>query len=354
MARIVFLYSSINGFVLSTIRQLQTSGACESIDLVHWPFGTTLGNRFLIESIPSVKFYSRDKFEKECILKLLKDTMPDIIYVSGWMDSGYLYAIKKYRSDGAHSFVTVCGIDDQWKGSLRQYLGRIYFHLFYRRLFDFMWVSGKPQYHYAQRFGYAHTNIISNLLSADTSVFNKKVDLTRRFVFVGRFDPVKGLDILLEAYESLPKTTQAEWPLVLIGDGELRDVVEKRASAQIIVKPFLQPAELMEELMQGGVACVPSYHEPWGVVIHEMALLGYPLVLSSACGAATEFLISGYNGFLFRTNDVDSLRAAFLKITTLSIEQLALFSNNSHLLGQRITPEQAAYSLLSVLPLSRL
>lgn len=354
MARIVFLYSSINGFVLSTLRELQASGECESIDLVHWPFGATLGNRYLIESVPSVKFHSRDKFEKESLLKFLEDTSPDIIYVSGWMDSAYLYSVKKYRSTDVCFPITVCGIDDQWKGSLRQYVGRIYFRLFYRKLFDFMWVSGKPQYHYAQRFGYAHENIISNLLSSDISVFNKKTDVSRRFVFVGRFAPVKGLNVLLDAYESLPESIRDQWPLVLIGDGVLRQEVEKRASAQIIVKPFLQPTELMEDLMQGGVACVPSYYEPWGVVIHEMALLGYPLILSAACGAATEFLISGYNGFLFRSNDVESLRGALLKITTLSNEQLERFSNNSHLLGQRITPEQAAYSLLSVLLLSRL
>jgi len=353
--RIVFLYSTVVGHVVGVLKALAQSNHETEIDVVFWDRKHANSSRYIIPDDISITtvFHARSSLSNAGLLELLRSRNPDIVYVSGWMDKGYLWALERFRHEAGRAQV-VCGIDDQWKGSLRQYLGRIYFRLFYRRLFDFMWVSGKPQYHYAQRFGYAHQNIISNLLSADTSVFNRKADVTRRFVFVGRFAPVKGLDMLLKAYESLPEPTRAEWPLILIGDGELRKEVEQRASSQIIVKPFLQPAALMEELMQGGIACVPSYHEPWGVVIHEMALLGYPLVLSSVCGAASEYLISGYNGYLFRTNDVESLRATLLKITTLSIEQLATFSNNSHILGQRITPEQAAYSLLSVLPLSSL
>ena len=104
-----------------------------------------------------------------------------------------------------------------------------------------MWVSGKPQYHFAQRFGYKHERIISNLLSADHGVFDKKSTLTKRFVFVGRFDPVKGLDQLIEAYLLLPNNIQEQWPLYLIGEGELRAYIDQNKNNNIIVKPFLQP-----------------------------------------------------------------------------------------------------------------
>ncbi len=102
--------------------------------------------------------------------------------------------------------------------------------------------------------------------------------------------------------------------------------------------------------MHGGVACVPSYANQWGVVIHELALLGYPMVVSSVCGAATEFLISGYNGYLFRSNDIDALRNALLRMVSLTDSKRALFSERSQQLGLRITPEHAAHSLLSVVP----
>lgn len=353
MINIIYLYTSVTGFVISTLKALHDSGQVENIHLIYRAKGLTDGNRFAVEGASWLNLIPRHSISESGILELLRSIQPQIVYVSGWVDKGYLRAVSRYRAAGGKTKV-VCGIDDQWKGSLRQYVGRIYFRLFYRKLFDYMWVSGKPQYHYAQRFGYEHENIICNLLSADTSVFDRKAESTRRFVFVGRFAPVKGIDLLIEAYKTLPEAVRAAWPLVLIGDGSLREQIEAQASAQIIIKSFLQPAELRDELVRGGVACVPSYKEQWGVVIHEMALLGYPMVVSSVCGAATEFLISGYNGFLFRAHDVDSLRKALLKMVSLTDEERALFADRSRELGLRITPDHAAHSLLSVLPLAEL
>lgn len=352
--RIVFLYSTVVGHVLGVLNALTRCEYKAEIDVVFWDKKNINSSRYVIEKekAKSVKYHARSSLSKNDLLELLSSREPDIIYVSGWMDKGYLWAIKRYRAKGGGGQV-ICGIDDQWKGTLRQHLGKGYFQLFYRKLFDFMWVSGKPQYHYAQRFGYNHERIISNLLSADTAVFNKKSTFSKRLVFVGRFAPVKGLDLLVDAYDSLSEETRKEWPLVLIGDGGLKQEIERRRSQYVVVKPFMQPDELMEELMQGGVACIPSYDEPWGVVIHEMAILGYPLILSSACGAATEFLISAYNGFLFRSHDSRSLYEALVKITSLATADLELFSQRSHQLGQRITSEHAAYSLLSVLPVAR-
>lgn len=353
MINIIYLYTSVNGFVLSTLKALHDTGKVNDIHLIYRAKATTDGNRFSVEGAPWLKLIPRHTLSDSDLLDLLRSVRPQIVYVGGWVDKGYLRAVSRYRAKGGKTQV-VCGIDDQWKGSLRQYVGRIYFRLFYRKLLDYMWVSGKPQYHYAQRFGYEHENIICNLLSADTSLFDRKADSTCRFVFVGRFAPVTGVDLLIEAYRTLPEAVRTAWPLVLIGDGSLREKIETQASTTIIIKPYLQPAELRDELMHGGVACVPSYANQWGVVIHEMALLGYPMIVSSVCGAASEFLISGYNGFLFRAHDVDSLRNALLRIVSLPNDEMSLFAERSQELGLRITPEHAARSLLSVLPLAEL
>lgn len=351
--RVVIFYSVMAHYVTGVLEALKKCGKGLDIDVVFWDKRSPNSNLYKVEELESVRCHARSLLDNKALLDLLHTRNPHITYISGWMDKGYLQAIKRYRSEGGRTQV-VCGIDDQWKGTLRQRLGQIYFRFFYRKIFDFMWVSGKPQYHYAQRFGYDHERIISNMLSADTSVFDQKHFFSRRFIFVGRFVPVKGLDLLLDAYLSLPAETRSEWPLILIGDGGIKHDIEKRASERITVKPFMQPDALREELMHGGVACIPSHEEQWGVAIHEMALLGYPLIISSACGAATEFLITGYNGFLFRKGDAGSLRDAMMRIASLSMEELETFTLRSHMLGQRITSEHTAYSLLSVLDLARI
>lgn len=347
--KIVVLYAEVMGYVVGTLKALMKCGRNVEIDVVFWDKKTI--SLFVIGNTGLMKFHARSSLSDEGLVELLQARNPDIICVSGWMDKGYLSALRRYRRQGGRGQV-VCGLDGQWKDTLRQYLGSLYFRLFYAKLFDFMWVAGKPQYHFAQRLGYGHERIVTNLYSADNEIFSAKGAFSRRFVFVGRFDPVKALDQLIEAYLSLPEDVQLRWPLVLIGDGELRRLVESRKASTIIIKPFLQPEELMQELRHGGVSCITSHQEPWGVAIHEMAILGFPLVLSSACGAATEFLISGYNGFMFRRSNTASLRAALLKIAMLDDSELESFSRRSHELGMRINSEHSAYSLLSAIPLS--
>lgn len=350
--RIVFLYTEVVGYVLGVIEELSSLDVGVSIDVIYRDKNKTSG--YQLTEMEGVRFYPRSSLNIAGLVDLLKSRSPHIIYISGWTDKGYIKAVRRYKSANAKTQV-VCGVDGQWKDTLRQKVGRIYFDLFYRQLFDFMWVSGKPQYHYAQRMGgYPHERIISNLYSADTRVFNRKAGFSKRFVFVGRFLICKGLIDLIDAYNGLPEEVKRDWPLVLIGDGEMREEIDKRKSQYVIVKPFMQPNELIEELSKGGVGCIPSHSEQWGVAIHEMAILGYPLILSSACGAATEFLVTGYNGYLYKNKDTRSLREALLMISALSEGQLVTYSLRSHELAKRIRTEHAAYSLLSVLTLSKL
>lgn len=91
------------------------------------------------------------------------------------------------------------------------------------------------------------------------------------------------------------------------------------------------------------------YKDQWGVVIHEFALMGFSLLLGSGCGAATEFLIPGYNGFLFEKGDRNSLHQALKNFTELLTGELQKYSERRVRLGQKINTEVAAASLLSVI-----
>jgi glycosyltransferase involved in cell wall biosynthesis len=262
------------------------------------------------------------------------------------MDKGYIRACKEYKQNYPKVKI-IAGIDDQWTGSLHQRFGQIYYAIFLRRLFDFMWVSGKPQFSFAQRFGYGIENILSNLYSADNKRFNSKAGFQKRFVYVGRFVAIKALDLLVEAYCRLPQAKQEEWPLVLIGDGDQKEMILSRQNPNINVLPFMQPVDLNAELLKGGVACLPSHKDQWGVVVHEYALMGLPMLLSSGCGAASEFLIPGHNGFMFSRGDVNSLHSNLLQFTELRDADIQQFGINSTKLGARINNEISAKSLLS-------
>lgn len=343
---IVFLWAEVGGYLEAVLKSL-SSQTVGSISVVHWDRRDSNTTQYKIKDIENIGFYARSTTRDETILSLLEKTKPKIIVVSGWMDSGYIWACKRYKKVNPLVKI-VAGIDDIWTGSLRQRLGQIYYRLFYKKLFDFMWISGQPQFSFAQRFGYDIESIIFNLYSADTEMFKMRAGITKRFIFVGRFVKVKALDLLVQSYCRLPANVQNEWPLLLIGDGDQKPIILERGNPNIKMLPFLQPEELRQELLKGGVGCLPSHKDQWGVVLHEYALMGLPMLASTGCGATTEFLISGFNGFMFRKGDVNDIHRAMKEFTSLSDADFNQFAENSLKLGNRITSEISAASLLSV------
>ncbi len=343
---IVFLWAEVGGYLEAVLKSL-SSQSLGIINVVHWDIRNLNTTQHNITNIDNVIFHPRSEANDELIFKLLEFSKPEIVVVSGWMDKGYIKVCKKYKKNHPKVKI-VAGIDDMWTGSLRQRLGQIYFRFFFRKLFDFLWISGQPQFSYAQRFGYNIENIISNLYSADTNTFKKRAGITKRFVFVGRFVKVKAIDLLVKSYSMLSESEQREWPLILIGDGDQKSIILNQKNTNIKVLPFLQPEELRQELLKGGVGCLPSHKDQWGVVLHEYALMGLPILASSGTGASTEFLISGFNGFLFNKGCVNDMYRAMKEFTSLTEFDISRFAENSTKLGQRITSDLSAASLLSV------
>ena len=325
------------------VKALYESGECKEINVVHWndqnlPF--TFDAKY-------AKYHNRSELNINDLYNVLVDAEPSILYLSGWMDRGYMRAAWRYKKK--YDVQVVAGIDDQWEGSIKQNIGALLFRGGLKKLYDFFWVAGSPQYYYAKKMGYSEDRIIFNMLSADSSWFKPINNFTKRFVFLGRFHPVKNILSLIEAYQGLDSIDQSEYPLVLIGSGPLKDQITAYNNKNIQIIPFLEKEELVGELRQGGVFVMPSLHEQWGVAIHEAAIMGYPLLLSKKCGAKTEFLIEGYNGFSFDGESIDDIRTKMKLIISSPLERIELFSKRSSNLGMRITSEISALSLLSIL-----
>ena len=97
---------------------------------------------------------------------------------------------------------------------------------------------------------------------------------------------------------------------------------------------------------------LPSRFEPWGVVVHEMAAAGFPMVVSDAVGAATQFLADGKNGFLFRNNDYQDLKSKLRKIIQMDTDELKAMAEKSRSEGLKHSPAAWAKRCLSFAQLS--
>ena len=54
--------------------------------------------------------------------------------------------------------------------------------------------------------------------------------------------------------------------------------------------------EIIRYLRKSCGFILPSKYEPWGVVVHEAACSGLPLILSDSVGSRNELLINNHNG----------------------------------------------------------
>lgn len=346
--KILYLYAEVMGYTMATIKALVERGA--EVHVVHWDHKKL--TPYQAPPLPNVHMYNRSEMSVKDMQRLASSLVPTITYISGWQDKGYLIVTKGLREKGG---VVVVGFDGQWFGTARQRLAPVLGVMgYFGRYFSHAWVSGIYQFEYARRLGFDKRCIVYDLLSADLTLFHtafrknlsqKTKFYPHRFLFVGRFEPIKGLDTLVQAWNIL-SDNKRDWELHLIGSGSLKTVLQ--STPGVVVKDFMQPDQLMEEVALAGCFVLPSRDEPWGVVLHEFAAAGLPLIVSDVVGAASSFLIPGMNGYGFRANDAQDLVNQMVRIIEMTDPVLLSMAEYSYNLSHRITPESSAGNLLSI------
>ncbi|NCX96090.1 MAG: glycosyltransferase [Chitinophagia bacterium] len=344
---IVYLYSEVMPYAISVMRALvKYHGA--TIHCVHWD--TQKKTPFMPVNEEGITFYKRSEFNNQDLKAWVADKTPSLLVVSGRMDKLYLEVALHFRK----KLKVVTGSDNQWTGSKKNIVAALLAPFLYKKYFEYFWVPGKRQSVFAEKMGYRKDKIIHNLYTGDSGIFDKVYEKNRpikeksyphSIAFVGRFAPEKGINFLTDAFRLAKIEQQNDWKLILVGAGDFAP----EPGQDIEVKPFMKPIELAEESKNWGVFCLPSVKEPWGVVVHEFAMTGLPLLCTRQVGAADAFLENGKNGYLFNAGNVEELKQALQKIMTLTDTALLDMGAHSYKLSQTISPKIAADSLMSIL-----
>ncbi len=136
------------------------------------------------------------------------------------------------------------------------------------------------------------------------------------FLYVGRLSAEKGIDTLLEAFaqvrETVPNAT-----LRIVGTGPMHDTLQASVDALGIREAVhftgsLQDEPLSREYFGATCLVLPSYSEPWGLVVNEALSHGCPAVVSERCGCVPELVVEGETGFVFDAGNVPALRDTLL------------------------------------------
>jgi glycosyltransferase involved in cell wall biosynthesis len=128
----------------------------------------------------------------------------------------------------------------------------------------------------------------------------------------------KNADQLLEAFLQLRSSSSVTPYLLFVGDGELRESLEKRvvetdAQNDVRFTGFRNQSELPRFFDLSSVFVLPARHEAYGLIVNEAMAAGLPVVVSTDIGCADDLVRNGENGYVYPVGDVDALRDALAK-----------------------------------------
>ncbi len=301
---------------------------------------------FKLNTEKGIKIINGDGLDVDELQKITLDFNPDLIYCSGWKDKRFLKIALYYRKQ--HHPV-ILGMDNQWKGNLKQKLAGVLSPVLIRKYFTHIWIPGLPQLVFANKLSFAPREILTGLYCADNSIFEqiKQTKFKHQITFIGRLVEHKGLKVLCEVLDQLITENQLDFKVHIIGNGPLSELIPKHS--QVTHTSFVDPADLPKLLENAGFLILPSLYEAWGVVLHEAVLAGLPVISTYQTGAVSEFVIHSHNGYLYDAFDKRKLEEILLSIGKISEKEYFEMSNNSKALAQRINLNSWSATLNSVL-----
>ena len=312
--KILVLYRELAGYTVECLNKLANQ---HELLVVHYPINPEAPFHFQINS--SIQLASKLEID----LNTISLFNPTFILCSGWSDAEYIEWTRNLKRPTALTFDTI------WQSNLKFIFGSFYFKLKYKKLFHFAFIPGNAQMKTAQKLGFSFKNIVNGFYTCE-DVFRtnrKELSQEKELWCVARYISVKNLDFLCETFLSIPPNERSGWKLNLAGTGEL--FPNRIMNDAIVHHGFIQPNELSEKLEKASAFILPSIYEPWGVVVHEMASLGKPLILSTAVGAKQDLLVEGKNGYSFNPHSTEDLKTQLLKIFNASHDELQSMGNES-------------------------
>lgn len=165
---------------------------------------------------------------------------------------------------------------------------------------------------YIKYFKHPENKICTIYNWVDSSIFSyvrQYQHREKKIITVGRMEPQKGYDRLIEvAKKLLPRYPEWEWHLY--GGGSLKNDIEKQIchyglESQLIIKG--ESKKINEEYSKYSIFVLTSYYEGLPLVLLEAKINRLPLVSFDILTGPSEIIQDGVNGFLVKDGDIQML-----------------------------------------------
>jgi glycosyltransferase involved in cell wall biosynthesis len=340
--KIAVLWTTMSGYLNACLRALNEIPGTSLFVCYRRPGPDTPFDTAQFDWMPRTLTWEMSP-DEDLLLCKLEEFKPDLILGAAYHVSAYRNVCRRFARKALRVYCT----DNQWKGTLKQWLGVVTSPLYVRAFYDAIFVPGERQALWARQMGFHDDQIWHGCLSCDHPKF-AAVHRTRSasgeppnsFLFIGRLCAEKGVEILVHAYSEYRESSPDPWPLIIAGTGPLTAQVEGREG--VIHKGFLQPCEMPALLESAGALVLPSTYEPWALVIHEAGAAGVPVICTAECGASVRLVQDGYSGYIVETGNANSLSRALTRFARLSDDRRRAMGEASYSLSLQFTPQRWA------------
>ena len=262
------------------------------------------------------------------------------------------------RKAGIPYVVRPLGTLDPWSMAQKAFRKRVFWQVSGKGM-----LRGAAAVHYTTEaeklatealFGLNHGKVIALGVETNSSTTLSRGNLAHHFpslagepyvIVLSRLHPKKGLNVLIEAFLSLPEKF-SRWRLVLAGDGPAEHVLklrEKSASSdRVVFTGWLEGEKKDAVLSCASLLALPSYQENFGLCVMEALSQSVPVLLSPHVNLAEEIVLANA-GWIAAVNK-DAL-AARLAEALDDEEELARRGRSGKELSQKYSWESAAQGL---------
>ena len=138
-------------------------------------------------------------------------------------------------------------------------------------------------------------------------------------LFAGKFEPRKNPEVLVKSIielneNNLSDLNLSQIHLIMVGNGILEEHLKILTlnKSYIHFLPFQNQSNMPVIYRLGNVFCLPSQSETWGLSLNEALACGRKLIVSEKVGGAIDLVVNGQNGWIFKSNQVNSLKQIIL------------------------------------------
>lgn len=261
------------------------------------------------------------------ILRTIQSYRPDIVNLTGYYDLASLIVLWYCKLKGIK---TVLSNESTSGDHTRNFSKELFKSLFIIKLFDGFFNFGQQSKEYMLALGAKASQMLVNRNCVDNQLLEEiyKENCQQRvskqsslnlpkhnFIFVGRLIEFKNLFKLLDAFKIAQKNNS--WGLIILGDGELKSTLKQYAQDLEVKNVFFFEGVNWQQVPQylslSDVLVLPSFSEPWGLVVNEAMACGLPVAVSNKCGCAAELVKESENGFTFNPENVNEIAETLVK-----------------------------------------